>query len=396
MTAPGMTQREANRADATAPAFSRLESLTAVVVVGVLALALGLVALARPTNVQDKKSVGYTQSGKFGYSANAPTGSLYGPNGLTTGAPILTKVVGPVTARFTYKMDTEAAADVHGTAALVAKVTLGQGLSRRFPVAAEKSFTGTKTTVSGRLPVKAIKGYVNKALASLGETGGLNSATVTLQPKIQVRGSLASHQLKAAYSPALTFALSSNTLTVGQGASADPTSQTANDPLKPSKKGKVGYKATVVNTVPLLVVHPSVMLAREIGFGLAALCLLLALLLARPLLRDDPEHEPAKIRTLYGSHIVEVSDLSAHEGPVAQVASIESLADLAKKYESMIMHVHRPEGEAYLVWDNGMTYQYQPATQPESGADAAAAAEAEAGKVLTRTKTKKLNGVPHR
>jgi hypothetical protein len=383
----------AGKDTADTPAFSRLETLTAVIVVGVLALALGLVALVRPTHTTDKKSVGYTQSGSFTYSAEAPAHSVYGSKGLTSGAPILTDVVGPVMASFGYEFASDAPASVQGIASLNAMVKLSQGLSRQFPVAAKQSFTDNRVRVSGTLPVKAIIGYVHKAQSSLGDTGFGDTATITLKPSVKVTGSLAGNRLNAAYSPTLPFSLNGTTLTVGQGDTAAP-DQPANNALKPSKQGKVAFRANITNTVPLLIAHPSVLLARIIGFGLAGLCLLLGLLLARPLLRDDAKNEPAKIRTLYGSHIIEVRDLSAHDGPVAQVASMESLADLAKKYESMIMHVAQPGGDVYLVWDNGMTYQYQPATNagPRSGATT----RGEDGQVLTRNETVSLNGATRR
>jgi hypothetical protein len=40
---------------------------------------------------------------------------------------------------------------------------------------------------------------------------------------------------------------------------------------------------------------------------------------------------------------------------------MEALAEIAKRYESMILHATEPE--AYLVWDNGMLYRYRPVTE---------------------------------
>ena len=108
-----------------APA-SRLETLTAVVVLGVLALALGLVGLAKPIAKAQTKQVPYTQSGTFEYSAQAKTASPYGADGLFAGEPILLDKVGPVTATFRYKLDSKAPATVHGTAALQAVVKLSR------------------------------------------------------------------------------------------------------------------------------------------------------------------------------------------------------------------------------------------------------------------------------
>jgi len=313
-----------------APAFTRLETLTAVIVVGVLALALGLVALAKPTVKSTNQSIGYIQSGRFGYSAKVPKGSPYGALGLSTGQPILLGHVGPVMVSFRYKLTSRAEAEVHGTADLHAMVELAQGLSRQFSVTSKTSFTGREMTLTGRLPLDPIMKYVHSVQGAFQDLG-VSSATITVQPKVSVRGALEAHPLKAAYAPKLTFSLVGTALNVNDGTGLDSSGAAAGDPLKPSKKGKVSYKTSVPNTVPLLVVHPPVTLAREIGFGVAGLCLLLGLFRARPLLRSGKDNEPARIRTLYGAHLIEVSDLALKDGPVADVASMDSLADLAKK-----------------------------------------------------------------
>ena len=61
-------------APGAAPAFSRIEKLAAVGVVGVLALALGLVALLTPASTSRSAQLHFAQSGHFGYSAHVPTG----------------------------------------------------------------------------------------------------------------------------------------------------------------------------------------------------------------------------------------------------------------------------------------------------------------------------------
>lgn len=373
-----------------APAFTRLESLTALIVVGVLALALGLVALVKPAEKSASKSVPYTQSGTFGYSAKAQGSSLYGPGGLSTGQPILIDKVGPVAASFRYKLSAKTPASVHGTASMDAKVSLSQGLSRTFPVTAKGSFTGAEVSLAGSLPVDAIANYVQRAQNAL-QDGGISSATIVLRPRVNVQGSVGTHALKTTYAPKLPFTLNGTTLVVGQG-NPDPTATSASDPLKPSKDGKLTYRATAPNTLSLLVIHPSVTLAREIGFGLAGLCLVLGLVLARPLLRSGDRNEAARIHALYGAHLIEVRELSLKDGPIAEVASMDALADLAKKYESMVMHIRRDDGDAYLLWDNGMLYRYRPA-RPEQ---TELAPPTQNGAVLTKPLADKVNGVSRR
>ncbi len=347
---------------AGAPLLGRLETLTVVGIIGVLALALGLAGLALRGPHAVTKKIGYTQSGSFDYSASAPPSSAYGGSGLSTGDPILTKVVGPVQTTFAYRFAAGQPAKVHGSAGLVAKVTLGSGLSKTFDVASQEPFNGTKTTVAGRLPVSKITSYVTTAQRALGDTGGDSAATVTVQPDVHLAGALGGHTLKTSYAPSLPFTLSGNTLTISSGDSASPSaSSSPADALKPSTKGAISYRATEPATVPILVAHPSTTVAIGVGFGVALICLLLGLWLARPLWgASDDATESSRIRALYGGQLVQIRALSLPAGPVADVASMSALAELAKKYESMVMHLSDETGDSYLVWDQGMTYRYRP------------------------------------
>jgi hypothetical protein len=123
------------------------------------------------------------------------------------------------------------------------------------------------------------------------------------------------------------------------------------------------------------------------------LCLLLGLLLARPLMRGGSGDE-ARIRTLYGSQIVDVHGLTLRDGPVADVTSMDSLADLAKRYESMIMRLPGLDGDEYLVWDNGLTYRYRPQQPVSMGLSAQQTVAVRPGPVksVAKPRPKQVNG----
>jgi hypothetical protein len=346
-----------------APLVGRLEAVTTVAVLGAVGLILGLTALLLPTTKSATGHVGYKQSGAFGYSGKAPAGSLYGTAGLVTGQPIQTGVVSAVNVHFGYQLTSAKGVDsLHGTMTLLAKVTAAQGISRSFPVTKLQHFQGAKASISGVLPVTAILRYVNASTKAL--NGGVltTSATVTLTPKVRVSGTVGGRPLRTTYSPNLPFALNGSTLAVGgqtNGLSSDATGASAH-PLTPSSAASATYPSTAHQSINLGLIHPSVTQTREIGFGLAILCLLLGLALARPLLRQDGEaSERDRIRAMYGSLIVPINRLDAPPTPVADVASIGALAELAKRYESMIMHCRRDDGDDYTVWDNGLIYRYR-------------------------------------
>jgi hypothetical protein len=339
------------------PAFTRLETITAFAVVGVLALALGLIALAMPTREAGQAAVTYRQSGHFGYAASAPADSVYGTQGLQTGEPILGDVVGPVIARFDYRLSAPGSRHLRGTTRMIATVHTAGGLTREFPIADAAGFTGPRATVSGALPVDAMIAYVRKVEAAQGGTG-IATSTVVVTPRVNVHGSIDGHRLSTSFGPSLSFDLDGTTLRPSQSTGvSDPRAA-----LKPTKTGKLEYPVTTTKTMSLLVFHPAVGAVRVAGLGLGGLCLLVTLWLSRPLWRrGGAEGEVARIRALYGSRLVDVRSLSLPECPVVDVASMESLAEVAKRYESMILHASEPE--VYLVWDNGMLYRYRPVTE---------------------------------
>lgn len=357
-----MARREAH--PTSTPVIGRLEALTITLVVGILALALGLAGLARSGQATTVGGLSYTQSGSFAYSGTAAPGSIYGKEGLTAGEPIIPSYLGPVTAGFSYKLTAPATASVRGIASLVAVVTPGSGLSRSFVVSPSRAFTGSGVDVQGRLPISKIIAYMTSANGALGNVGSL-TGTVQLVARIKVSGVLGGHPFAAAFTPELSFGQQSDALvlTGGQG-SAIATAQ-----LAPSQNGTVHFRIAHPETLPLLFVHPSGNSAEAVGFTFAALLLLLSFFLGRPLLRGhEGGHEPARIRALYGSQLLPVRAVTIPSGPVAEVATIASLAELAKRYESMIMHLVDDRGDAYLVWDNGMLYRYRPQRDREGGA----------------------------
>jgi hypothetical protein len=129
--------------------------------------------------------------------------------------------------------------------------------------------------------------------------------------------------------------------------------------LHPESKQTAAYPVVSTNRLAPVPGHPSVSVVRALALAVGVVCAVVALWLARPLLRPRGRAgEAARIRALYGSRLVDVAHLSLPEGPVAELSTMEALAEIAKRYESMILHVRAPE--AYLVWDDGLLYRYCP------------------------------------
>lgn len=364
--------------DQHSPLTWRLRALTLVGVIGLPAFALGVAALALPSQTTEQETVQYEHTGEFSYSADAPDDSLYGPGGLTSGEPIAVDVAGPVTLGFDYLLKTAAATDVAGSVTMQAVVELPEGLTRTFSLTDKETFTGGELSTSARLPVDRINDFVTDAQESLGGSFGSN-ATVIVRPVINVEGTLSAQPLEASFEPELRFVLSQGVLTV-DNASPDPTpapDAPEFDPFAQASEGEVEYEVQATRTMSLIVAGPTVTEVRTAGLLIAGACLLLGLLFALPLIRrGNGTNEAARIQLMYGSRIVPVRAIAIGEGPVAEVSSMEALADLAKRYESVIMHVADGD-DAFLVWDNGMTFRYRPrdATPTSPGFDSDRALE---------------------
>jgi len=266
-----------------------------------------------------------------------------------------------VTLGLDYALETAATTEVSGSVTMEAVVELPEGLSRTFTLADKQTFTGGELSTSARLPVDRINTFVVDAQESLGGSFG-TTATVFVRPVIKVAGTLSTHPLKTSFEPELRFLLSQGVLSLD---TASPDAETALeaeefDPLAPSSSGEVKYEVTTDRTMSFVAAHPPVTGVRVVGLAIAGGCLLLGLLFALPLIRGSSSaNEVARIQLLYGSRIVPVQALAIGDGPIAEVSSMESLADVAKRYESVIMHVTDGD-DAFLVWDNGMTFRFRP------------------------------------
>lgn len=343
------------------PLAGRLELLTAAVVALVLALALGVTSLLMPTNTTETRKATYTQSGRFTYSADVPKDSVYGPTGLATGAPIITSVAHRVEFRFTYNLTSKAPTDgMHGNHTMIAQIDLGNGLKRDIPLTTKRHFRGTTFTTTGTLETRQLDTL--SKLAQKVDPSFSDQLTVAIIPDVMVTGHIADQHSSAAFHPKLIFEFDGKILTLHQDTASNSGSEGSSGPLKPTTSGTVSYRQVVDNTIPLVVLHPTVTQGRIAGFGAALVVLGWALWLARPLLgRREAEDSPDRIQMLYGSRLVHVDSLSVTDGPVADVTSIAALAELAKRYESVIMHLDGGE-DSYVVWDNGFLYRYKPSS----------------------------------
>jgi hypothetical protein len=179
---------------------------------------------------------------------------------------------------------------------------------------------------------------------------------------VRVHGTMAGQPFQASYAPQLPFTLTPLALSpplpgAAEGAvhplagSAAVFHPGANGSVTSAARASVDLGAGRL-TMPVAVARMAALI------GLAA-ALAAAVLAGRLLRRTRQSDEPTRIRARYGESIVTVvhSSLGRHTDLV-QVKSIEELARIAERYESMIIHEQTDLGHAYLVADGATLYAY--------------------------------------
>jgi signal peptidase I len=332
----------------------------AVALVAVAACAgLAIMAWSAPARRTVPVRLSYQQAGAFSYAATTITGAVYRNGHAATGQPVFTNLAGPVQARFAYTLRSPLAADVRGTASLSAVVSSQNGWTRTIPLQAAVPFVGSHVAVAGVVHLRRIE----RLLARVASVTAVPDASfnLALVPAVHVRGTLAGQAFRAAYAPRLPFTLTPlELLPVLPSASPGAGTPSASAPaFHPSAAGSVTTAIRTATSLGAGRLTIPVTLARILGLiGLAA-SLAAAVVAARLLRRARAADEPTRIGARYGESIVTVvhSSLGRHTDLV-QVKSIEELARIAERYESMIIHEQTDIGHAYLVADGATLYAY--------------------------------------
>ena len=345
------------RRSPAAPSYGGVAAALAAVL---LCAGLTIVAWMSPTSRPAPSQTTYTQDGRFSYSASTLAGAVYDTDRVTTGQPMFSRLVGPVQVRFDYALRAAGIQGAGGTASLAAIVSAQNGWARTVILQGPTSFTGRHATVAGVIHLRRLQRLVEKVAVATSVPSV--DFTLTLVPSVQAHGTLAGHPFAARYAPELPFTLTSYEL-----APVLSTAATAVGPahagsaavFHPSQESSVAAAGSARVMIGPGAFHLSDGFARILGpIGLLA-ALAAAALAAWQLRRDRRADEPTRIQSRYGeAMIAAVQSTLIHGGDLVEVESIEALARLAERYQSLMIHEQTATGHAYLVADNGTVYAY--------------------------------------
>ena len=312
-------------------------------------LGLSIFAFIRPlTRAADK--IQYQQESQFSYSATGTPG-IYDTEVVRSGEPVFPRLTCFLNIGFTYNVLGDQLQGISGSHQLIARVMEEQsGWQRTIPLTEQAAFSGNSFFIMSALDLCQVVSLVN----TLEQETGLRANTYTLEiiPQITMTANAAGNQISDSFEPRLVFKFDEVHffLTAPKG---------QDDPLRLSKQTSVNNANLEANTLSLLGWRPAIGMVREIAlFGLV-LSLSGLLILVSRIFMIAQQNQETLIRLRYGALLVNVYEQEIE--PVSRhidVTTIDELAKLAERHNTVILHMTLNFLHYYLVQSNGITYRY--------------------------------------
>jgi signal peptidase I len=313
-------------------------------------LGLTIFAFSRPiTRTADK--IKYMQTGVFFYSAAAPSG-IYDTDIVRSGEPIFPKLTCSISVGFVYNLISDQLQEVSGSQQLNAYISDAQsGWQRTIPLQSATTFSGNSYSTRATLDLCQVQALVD----SVGlETGFRPSMyTLTIVPHVSIRAKAAGQELSDSFEPKLVFNFDKVHFFLAGGSKAET------DSLRLSQDGLMVTTATQANTISALGFEFDVLGLRIVGIAGLGFALLGLLILGWYVFNTAQRSPEALIRIKYGALLMEVYDRGFEfTSLMIDVATIDDLAKLAERQNTMILHMMRDYLQFYLVQSEGATYRY--------------------------------------
>jgi hypothetical protein len=312
-------------------------------------LGLSIFAFIRPLTRPAEK-IQYQQESHFSYSATG-TPVIYDTEMVRSGEPIFPRLTCFLNIAFSYNVTGNQLQGVSGNYQLIARVMDEQsGWQRTIPMNELTAFTGNSFSAASNLDVCQIVSLVN----TLKQETGLRASSFTLEviPHVVVTANAMDTQIVDSFEPKLVFRFDEVhfSLSVPKG---------QDDPLYSSKQSLAENANLEPNTLSLLQWKLQIGTIRGIAlFGLA-LSLGGLLLAGFHLFSATQQSQEALIRLKHGGLLVNVYDHSLEPASrLIDVTTIDELAKLAERHNTLILHMTINFLHSYMVQCNGLTYRY--------------------------------------
>jgi len=312
-------------------------------------LGFSIFAFVRPLTRPAEK-IEYQQESHFTYSATGTPG-IYDTETVRSGEPVFPRLTCFMNIGFTYNVLGEQLQEVSGSHQLIARVMDEQsGWQRTIPLNQQTAFNGNSFSTVSTLDLCQAVALVN----TLEQETGLRANAYTLEVITQVAmtANAGGNQISDSFEPRLVFKFDEVHffLTAPKG---------QDDPLNLSELSSASNSNLEMNTLSLLGWTPTIGTVRAIALLGLILSLSGLLLVVSRIFIMTQQSQEALIRLRYGALLVnvyerEIEPASTH----IDVTSIEELAKLAERHNTVILHMTLNFLHYYLVQSNGVTYRY--------------------------------------
>lgn len=304
----------------------------------------------RPLTRSVPADVNYQQTGNFSYTAAAQPG-IYDSAIIQTGEPLFLKLTDSLNIKFQYALEGEELQEIAGTYQLVARVVDDQsGWQRTIPLKGMTTFTGETFTSNATVDLRQIQTLIDTLEQKTEFRQSFYSLVII--PQVTITGKIMDRALHDSFEPSLVFRFDKLHLYL---TGKDPEV----DPLNPTKPGLLSGFRIESNTIQLFGKEIYISKIRSlsltgVGISLSGLVILgfFIIFLAKR------SHE-SLIKMKYDSMMVDAQNHGFETKPgMIDVSTIDDLAKLAERYNSMILHVKHDLAHYYLVQENGATYRF--------------------------------------
>jgi len=289
----------------------------------------------------------YEQTGVYYYSA-AGTAGVYDTETLHSGDPIFPKLTCVIDIGYSYNLSAQAQ-EVSGSQQIGARISDEQsGWQRAIALQPETAFTGNSYTAAAPVDLCQIQALVG---AVEEETGFRpNTYTLTIVSQTAIMAKVDGKPLYDSFNSNLVFEFDKVHFYL-----ADKNNET--DPLQSSKRGKLASANMQANTFRFLGLEWNIFGLRVLslgGLGLSLLCLLVFGGYVLQAVQRDPQ---SMIQIKYSSLLMDIYEYDFEKNqPLVEAASIDALAKLAERQNSVILRLTSDQLRYYLVKSDGVTY----------------------------------------
>jgi signal peptidase I len=311
-------------------------------------LVLSIFAFIRPlTRSADK--IQYQQESHFSYSATG-TPVIYDTEMVRSGEPVFPRLTCFLNIAFTYNVLGQLQS-VSGEHQLIARVMDEQsGWQRTIPMNQRTTFSGNSFSTTSTLDLCQIVSLVN----TLKQETGLRASNFTLEivPQVVMTASAQGNQIVDSFEPRLVFRFDEVHFSLSTPKGQD-------DPLYVSKQSSAENSNMEANTFSLLAWKPTIGTVRMISLLGLLVALSGLLIIGACIYRTAQQSQEALIRLRYNALLVNVYERDLTPATtIIDVTTIDELAKLADRHNTVILHMTLNFLHYYLVQCNAITYRY--------------------------------------